>query len=430
WEKIDPQIVAVTPRRPVVGKFEKFEVDVKFKASFASYFDPNELSIAATFTAPNGDRFVAYGFLAGFSESEEGESRPEWLIRFAPNQIGRWEYKVSVRNKIGEDISETLYFDCRQNESSRSVVKRGFVRRARSDSLYFEFDNGDFYYPIGQNVCWAARYDDFLAKMSSHGENWVRVWMCPWHLPLEEKDDAGNYDLAVAKKLDDLLSLAEKHGIYVQLVFEYHGMAASSGSWAENPYNQTNGGPCLAPGDFFEDAKARELFKRRLRYIAARWGYSTQVFAWELWNEVDLTEYREWDHVVAWHREMAGYLKAVDAQKHLVTTSCYKDEPGDALYALPQIDLAQAHRYTPQVTDFIVSVTQRVRKFNKPFFVAEFGRGWTPEVDQKDPTGAHLHAGLWSSFMTPAAGSAMLWWWDTFVEHNNLYPQWKALAAF
>jgi hypothetical protein len=32
--------------------------------------------------------------------------------------------------------------------------------------------------------------------------------------------------------------------------------------------------------------------------------------------------------------------------------------------------------------------------------------------------------------MSPAAGAAMPWWWDTHIEPNNLYGQFAGLAAF
>ena len=38
--------------------------------------------------------------------------------------------------------------------------------------------------------------------------------------------------------------------------------------------------------DFFTDEGAMNDYKMRLRYLVARYGYSTSVFAWEFFNEV------------------------------------------------------------------------------------------------------------------------------------------------
>ena len=41
---------------------------------------------------------------------------------------------------------------------------------------------------------------------------------------------------------------------------------------------------------FFTDPTAKAIFKRRLRYLASRYGSSTSVFSWEFFNEVDVTD--------------------------------------------------------------------------------------------------------------------------------------------
>lgn len=38
--------------------------------------------------------------------------------------------------------------------------------------------------------------------------------------------------------------------------------------------------------DFFTNERARADYKQRLRYLVARYGYSTSIFAWEFFNEV------------------------------------------------------------------------------------------------------------------------------------------------
>ena len=425
WERRDPRIVSITANSSVVRKFEKLELEVDLEATYGSYFDPGELDISASFLSPEGERFTARGFLAEYTEADYEPRAVKWLVRFAPGDVGRWEYNVLVKTRHGQALSATRVFHCREPAPGN----RGFVRRSKTDGLYFEFDNGEFFYPIGQNVCWATDYEPYFKKMAENRENFARVWMCPWHLPLELRDEVGKYNLDSAKGMDRLVDLAEEYGIYLQIVLEYHGMLRDD-SWGENPYNQANGGPCKWPEDFFVDGDARRLFKQRLRYIAARWGYSTHIFAWELFNEADLAKHYDTRHVVRWHGEMGRCLKSVDAQRHLITTSCYNETFADELWRQWPIDFAQAHRYTPDVIRFVKDTAADKEDLNKPYFIGEFGRGWTADVDQKDTEGAHLHAGLWGSFMTPAAGAAMVWWWDTYVEPHGLYRHYQALAAF
>ena len=60
--------------------------------------------------------------------------------------------------------------------------------------------------------------------------------------------------------------------------------------WEDNPYNAANGGPVAAddPAAFFTDPTARDLFKKRLRYLVARYGAYRDILAWELFNEISV----------------------------------------------------------------------------------------------------------------------------------------------
>ena len=87
--------------------------------------------------------------------------------------------------------------------------------------------------------------------------------------------------------------------------------------------------------------------RRKYRYILARWGYSPAIMAFELFNEVENTDAAHqgrWAEIAAWHREMAGFLRANDPNRHLITTSAI---PGVALDnpVWRAVDYFQAHTY-------------------------------------------------------------------------------------
>ncbi len=415
---------AAIPAEPRLKKYETLVLRVKFQSDYVSAFDPAEISLTGAFVEPAGKTFTQPGYLDGL-RAEDGAETPVWLIKFTPTIPGRWEYFVTVRNNHSEAVSDTRRFSVDEKPAGR-----GFIRRSAADSRYFEFDDGTFFYPIGQNVCWTANYETHFKKMAAAGENFVRIWMCPWHLHLEGPKDVGLYDLDVAERIDEIFEQARRYGIYVQLVFEYHGMLNNE-NWARNPYNVANGGPCEFKETFFINPDAKTLFKRRMRYIAARWGASPNLFAWELMNEADLTDSYTDDDIVAWHNDMSAALKSYDAHKHLVTTSAYGDLLGPKLVALGNIDFAQDHVYDAKALDAVLAAYDTGSALRaKPYFIGEFGAGTTPEVDQTDRRGVLLHTTLWASFMLPTAGNAMPWWWDTFIEPNNLYYHWRALANF
>ena len=427
--------------------FDTLELTVRFDAGFQDFFDRGQIDLFATFFSPSGRTITVHGFLydyrgpapkkAGKRTEKRGqqaadparqaqplapEPAPEWRIRFTPSETGRWVYDVSVRNRHGETVTPLGRFLCTPDPR-----RKGFVRVSPGDKRYFECDNGDFYYPIGQNVAWAANMGHYVKRISAYRGDLVRIWLCPWHLPLELRSEPGKYDLLVAKQLDALLELAAAHNVRVQVVLQYHGMLIES--WPANPYNAANRGPCAEPEDFFTDPTAQAHFKRMLDYIAARWAHSPAVFAWELWNEVDHARYRSFDDVVAWHREMIAHLRQADPYRHLITTSI-GGEWRDDLLGLHGIDFISAHLYGPNLPDRISDALRAQRKYGKPFMIGEFAGSAQAADVAADPQGVRFQAGLWLSSMTPTAGAALGWWWDTHIEAHHLYPRLAALARF
>jgi hypothetical protein len=167
-----------------------------------------------------------------------------------------------------------------------------------------------------------------------------------------------------------------------------------------------------------------------LDYVVARWGHATALFAWELWNEADLAEAYSDTTLLEWHKEMAAYLKKIDAHGHLVTTSVSDSKRHFGLFELKNIDFVSVHMYTHDVVDRIHQDYELYERLGKPVFVGEFAGGVSPADDGDDRVGARLHAGLWAALMTPLAGNAMPWWWDTHIEKNDLYYHWRALTRF
>jgi hypothetical protein len=85
----------------------------------------------------------------------------------------------------------------------------------------------------------------------------------------------------------------------------------TNAEWASNPYNAALGGPLKQPGDFVSDPAARDLFKRRLRYIAARWAAYPSLGVWEWWNEINWTPISD-EALKPWITEMTGEMQNYD----------------------------------------------------------------------------------------------------------------------
>jgi hypothetical protein len=199
-------------------------------------------------------------------------------------------------------------------------------------------------------------------------------------------------------------------------------------NWYLCYYNVANGGFLTKPSDFFIDERAKADYKNRLRYLVARYGYSTSVFAWEFFNEVDGTENYDATVQLKWNEEMSDYLRSIDVYDHLISTSFANSDGDKAIQASPALDFTMTHNYG---SDDIAGSTaqyahEKVAMYKKPSYVAEFGI----TNENSDKAGVSLHNGVWASLFIMSAGTCMTWWWDSWVEPNNLYHILKPFSVF
>ena len=275
--------------------------------------------------------------------------------------------------------------------------------------------------------------------MQNAGEDYARIWMCPWAFGIEDTATSlNNYALQPAWRLDYVFQLAEQRGIYLLLCLDYHGMYESqpdywggNNIWPQNPYNVTNGGPCTVANDFFTNATAIKIYQKRLRYLIARYGYSQNLLAWEFFNEID-NDYAYLDSadVAAWHGVMGGWMHTNDIFGHLVTTSLTGSSDRPEIWTLPQLDFAAYHSYgEPGPATRLSGVAQSfLQRYGKPVMIGEFGtdwRGWNRTND------LHLRGwreGIWGGALGGSVGTAMSWYWE-LIHSENDYPVYSALGT-
>lgn len=448
------RLLSVTPSRTQVPRYELIEFRLNLHATYKNAFDPNEIAVDGIFTTPSGGKVQVPGFfyraytrqLEGREERLSPAGEPDWRIRFAPTQVGKYQMVVTVRDSTGKTVrSQPVVFHC---VASR---RPGFVRVSKDDTRYFAFDNGQPYIPIGANVCWGGSrgtfdYDDWLPRYAQAGGNYFRLWLGPaWAtFGLErtgeprERYGVGKIDLANAWRLDYVLNLARKLGMYAMLCLDsfnelrkrrYGGFPY----WEETPHNAANGGPLKEPIEFWTHPDMLRAYRNKLRYMVARYGWCTNVLCWEFWNEVDIVgpDAYNLDLITKWHREMGDYLRRIDPWKHLITTSFADPNGREVIDRLPQIEFSQTHNYGSRDTSAALTFFGRKKEaYGKPHLVGEFGAGAMGEDPRVDPTGIALHSGIWSTLMDGSAGTAMLWWWDNHIHPHDLYYHFAALSRF
>ena len=115
---------------------------------------------------------------------------------------------------------------------------------------------------------------------------------------------------------------AERHGIYLQLCLITRDLYMKS----------------LKDEQSAEYDEAIQHARNLLRYVVARWGYSTHVAAWEYFNEMDPG--RPTDR---FYHELGEYLEQIDVYGHLRSTSTWHPSARDCRH--PKLDVADVHFY-------------------------------------------------------------------------------------
>lgn len=399
--------------------------DIRLVGQWENPYLQEQVALDMYVVAPSGKKLI----LPCYYESGAAGGLSLWKARFTPQEKGQYSCYFQL-SQAGEvvNVSKTKTFRV------SSSPGKGFLHAC--NDWVFRFDNGMPFRGIGENIGWESRTKDdsryfralhenpkynygyMLPKLDSSGGNFFRTWICRWNLPIDWKGDfnnrryepAGNYyNPSALKRMDWMIRLADSLGLRIMLTL-------GPGAWSVADHGYVN-----SIARFFVDPKAMARYKNRLRYIIARWGYSTAIAAWELFNEVDNIMYRNPDHpidpaaIVGWHDTMSAYIKQTDPYNHLVTTSIsHRDLPG--LNSIEHIDFNQKHIY--KNTAAIPSVIKQYEeKFNKPYVIGEFAYEWDWSKNFnlfKKEMVSDFKKGLWYGLFSPTPVLPMSWWWEYF----------------
>jgi len=220
--------------------------------------------------------------------------------------------------------------------------------------------------------------------------------------------------------LDEVVRAAEQRGIYLQLCLITRDLYMGS----------------LKKDDSPEYQQAIDDAKRFLRYVVARWGYSTHVAAWEYFNEIDPNLPTD-----RFYRELGEYLEQIDPYRHLRTTSSWAPAPKDCRHE--KLDLAETHYYLrpadrQRLKDEVEAALDRTAFLRehapaRPALIGEFGladdRWREDDLMRADREMVHFHNSLWASALSGASGTALFWWWDE-LDRKDAYRHYRPLAAY
>ena len=461
-----PTPVPVVDVEEPLAQYHMLELPFTLPTEYANPYDPNDIRVDVLFHPPSGAALTMPAFymrpyrdactVGCRVERPVPEGKAGWRVRFTPPQAGHWTYEIVAQDAAGMWTVQRGAFEVTPRDGF------GFVRVA-PNGRYFAFDAGYAYFPIGHNLAWSweeggglITFARWLDALQAVGANYARVNVdVPWFIGLDWPGPVGNYDEAqiAAWRMDTILQMAAERGIYLQLVLLWHRPFTNYAgppvdvpeepprpdtavNWGDNPYNAANGGPLSTPSALFVDANTRKLLHQRLRYAVARWGYSPNIFAWELVDEADSLLGYTPARAKPWLQDLADTLRALDPYNHLITAGARQPEP--LLWQLPELDFAQVQFYqarpqeeaTDQVAGTLHTLGEAYARTHKPILLTEFSLNRWYEPTEDDPSGVHIRNTIWAAMAGGAAGSAMSWWWDTYIDAQDLYPIYGPLVYF
>jgi hypothetical protein len=400
--------------------------------SFKNGYDPDEVAIDLDLTGPCGETIVQPCF---FKSSANGQAA--WECRFSPRHLGAFQYQVALRETGGTAVSAA------QTVTATATATDGFLHPDTANAAPpnvssehdFRFDSGKLWRGVGENVAWEIDPYTFpvaIPRLHADGLNMMRIWHCPWSLPIEWNSAPDQYDTDSATYFDQIVNLAAQNGVYLMVMMDDYREFYEQ--WSSDPYNKNMGGWCGDGGEFFSNADAMENYKKRLRYYVARWGYSTAIQSFEFFNEIDNAMNEDGNihasDIASWVAEMSSYLHAIDPSQHLVTASV--SYVNLDFWQASGIDFTQSHLYGPnnRITNLPSQIAGYVGQFKKPYSCGEFSRRWeSATAEPSENYRQELHYGMWLGLVQPTPILPMTWWWDSHWNWGDDFV-FKAVAGF
>ena len=274
----DSPFINLSAETKDIDQDSRLDLDINTNVQVDNPFDPDQITIDIHVTSPAGETITVPAlYTQDFKPATHEPIWPQtWKARFTPAQEGTWTANATLEAGTINLTSQAISF------TVAPAVSPGFVRVSAGNPRYLAFDNGESFFPVGINLGWGhddplKDYQRWFDALQQNGSNVARIWMASWSFGIEWSDSGlGHYRLDRAWLLDQVMQMAEKRGIYIILVLINHGAfnTTVNPEWDKNPYNAALGGPCQTARRISQPIHRPSAFKQRLRYIAARWGYS------------------------------------------------------------------------------------------------------------------------------------------------------------
>jgi hypothetical protein len=299
-------------------------------------------------------------------------------------------------------------------------------------------------------------YNSVFSQMDAAGERFARLQFTS--IPAAtESAPLGTINTSLTSTMttvyDPALADADNNGIAVMPELGVWGDWSTSWTWAQNPYNQANGGPCVSPSDLFNSGPCQTTWLNYIGQVVHHWSSHPSIVAWEIFSELDNVTQSTDSEAAGFVAAAAATIDANDPWNRPITASTTIPDPSTILSSYnywnqtlssPALDFVSIHPYgsysmtSPGTGNLdaqvLAAVPLLINTFHKPVLIGESGLNvnMTPG---SPPVSANAYIGIQNAIWAEAVSGAMngraLWYEDgydlygdgagAFVNISNAY---------
>lgn len=428
---------------------------------------------------PDGSEDTVYPFIyqpITVSYDSEGIEKTEISgathkkCRYTPDFSG----SVKIKAYSGNAMLEEIVLNIGESDS------HGYIKVSQNDKKYFSYTDGTPFFVIGINTAFPTsygisdgtefglsvshkyiglrQYERWFKKLSQNGVNVARVWLGHEYFT-PDTENAFRFDYAQFSKIDMLFELAKKYHIKLKITLEQfrffdYDKVADSNSYSDDVFRKFNkklyynGKRCEDIDEWLSGDIWREAWLAKVGEFAKRYSGDTELFAVELWNEMNcLCVRNSYLDIYDWNKQILPKVQKM-FPNHLVVNSLgsLDSEYAKQMYdnfCRDKVSFVQIHRYLDQGAgyddchrspiDMIRGTFEKVDT-DKPVYIAETGAVNNCHSDPfkfyvNDDDGIIFTDAVYTPLFIKSCGAGCIWHWDErYVEAKNLYGLFKPLS--